>query len=934
LSDQIRIRGARQHNLKGCDVDFPRGRLTAVSGVSGSGKSSLVFDTLYAEGQRCYVESLSTYARQFLERMPKPEVDWIDGISPAIAIGQRNAARSGRSTVGTVTEINDYLRVLFARVGVLVCPTCGEKVERETPASIWRKARQRWAEETPLLVAWPLVVTATAAREGWAAPLLAQGWQRALVGGVLLRLEAADVAGAPRPTAGEAVEVVVDRLTLAPADRSRFAEAVTLAMRLGEGRVVLRDAALTERRVWSAQLACAGCERAFPESTPHLFSFNSPQGACPACRGFGNRLEFDEAKIVPEPALTIMDGAIKPWRTPSFARQFSVLVRWCRRRRIPTDLPWRQLSPSQQRLVLEATDGEYVGVIPFLEEMRRKIEQEHHRFYTRRYLGDTACRACGGSRLRPEALAVRINGLDIGQLGRLPVVTALARVEGLRLSKGALAAAGEVREEVLHRLRFLERVGLGYLTLDRLTRTLSGGEAQRIHLANALGSRLVDTLYVLDEPTSGLHAADVERLIATLRDLVAGGNTVVVVEHDLDVLRAADHFVELGPGAGRLGGEVVFQGALTDLLADGNTLTAAWLRGEKRLERPRARRGDPPRQIQVRGARRHNLRDLDVRIPLGRFVCLTGVSGSGKSSLLNGCLYDGLTGRATGGAGRDQAFTALQGAEAVDKVVRVDQAPIGRTSRSNPATFLQVLGPIRELFAATPEARVRAWPAGRFSFNTAGGRCPACQGLGEHRVEMHFMADISVPCEECGGSRFNPATLEVRYRGLNIAQVLGMTVEESLAFFAGQAGVTDRLWILRKVGLGYLQLGQSAPTLSGGESQRLKIARELAVPSGRRNLYLLDEPTTGLHVDDIAALARVLHELVDQGHGVVVIEHNLELVEQADWIIDLGPGGGEAGGKLVAEGTPAEVAACPASVTGRFLARRRNGAGRRKEARP
>ncbi len=930
MTDLIRIRGARQHNLKSCDVDIPRGRLTVVSGVSGSGKSSLVFDTLYAEGQRCYVESLSTYARQFLERLPKPDVEWIDGISPAIAIEQRNAARSGRSTVGTVTEINDYLRVLFARCGTIVCPDCGRKVARDTAASAWRKARAQWGAQTPVLICWPLAVTTGAPAQTWAAPLLVQGFRRVVAGGALRRLE--EIAAAPAGAeAGADVDVVVDRLALAPAARSRFVEAAELAFRQAGGQLVLRDDALVERRVFTAQLACDGCGRPFPEPTPHLFSFNSPQGACPACRGFGNRLEFDEAKLVPDTGLTVMDGAVKPWRAQSFARQFAQLVRFCRGRKIPTDVPWRNLSGEQQRLVLEARAGEYVGVIPFLEEMRRRMDKEHHRFFTRRFMGDTACRACGGSRLRPEALAVRVNGLDIGALGRLPVDAALAKVAALRLSRAALAAAGDVRDEIVHRLRFLTRVGLGYLTLDRLTRTLSGGEAQRIHLANALGSRLVDTLYVLDEPTTGLHAADVERLIETLRDLVAGDNTVVVVEHDLSVLRAADHFVELGPGAGRDGGHVVFQGPLATLMAEGRTLTAAYLRGERRLSRPGGGRDGTPRQLIVRGARKHNLRGIDVRIPLGRLVCLTGVSGSGKSSLLNGCLHDGLVGKAAGGAGRAHPFTALQGAESIDKVVRVDQTAIGRTSRSNPATFLQVLAPIRDLFAATLEARTRGWPAGRFSFNTAGGRCPACQGLGEHRVEMHFMADISVPCEECGGNRFNPATLQVRYRGLDIAQVLSLTVEEALAFFAGQTAITERLWILKRVGLGYLQLGQPAPTLSGGESQRLKIARELAVPGGRRNLYLLDEPTTGLHLDDIGALVRVLHDLVDQGHGVVVIEHNLDLVEQADWIIDLGPGGGEAGGALVAEGTPAEVAECGASVTGLYLARRRGGAGGRRE---
>ncbi len=934
MAELIRIRGARQHNLRGCDVDIPRQRMTVVSGVSGSGKSSLVFDTLYAEGQRCYVESLSTYARQFLERLPKPDVDWIDGISPAVAIEQRNAARSGRSTVGTVTEINDHLRVLFARGGRITCPECGAAVRRHTAASVWQAAR-RARPGASLLVAYPLPDAAARGGGDWAAALLAQGFQRAVAGGRLVRLDETVATGMAAPAAADDadIEVVIDRLVLDNGARSRFAEAVELAFRQSGGRVVLRDLELTWRRVFTQALACDGCGRPFPEPTPHLFSFNSPQGACPACRGFGNRLEFDEDRIVPDRNLTVLEGAVRPWRTDSFAQQFACLVRFCRRRRIPVDLPYRQLKPEQRRLILEARDRDYVGVIPFLEEMRRRMEKEHHRFFTRRFMGDTACRACGGTRLRPEALAVKLGKLDLGQIGRLSVREARRKMAALRLPAAAAAVAGEVRDEVVHRLGFLERVGLGYLTLDRLSRTLSGGEAQRIHLANALGSRLVDTLYVLDEPTTGLHAADIDRLIGTLRDLVAAGNTVVVVEHDLGVLRAADHFIELGPGAGRAGGQVVFQGPLADLLARGATLTADYLTGRRRLQRPPAPRSESSRQLVVKGARLHNLRHLDLRLPLGRLVCLTGVSGSGKSSLLSGCLHDGLTGKAAGGAGRAAPFTAIQGAEAIDKVVRVDQTPIGRTSRSNPATYLQLLAPIRALFAATPEAIARGYPPGRFSFNTAGGRCPACQGLGEHRVEMHFLADVSVPCEECGGSRFNASTLAVRFRGLDIAQVLRLTVEEALVFLAGHGAVTERLWMLRQVGLGYLTLGQPATTLSGGESQRLKIARELAVPSGGRNLYLLDEPTTGLHVDDVGSLIKVLHELVRQGHSVVVIEHNLELIEQADWIIDLGPGGGDEGGHLVAAGPPAAIAACAASVTGRFLARRRNGGGPRAKER-
>ena len=928
MIETIRIRGARQHNLKGCDVDLPRGRLTAVSGVSGSGKSSLVFDTLYAEGQRTYVESLSTYARQFLERMPKPDVDWIDGISPAIAIEQRNAARSGRSTVGTVTEINDYLRVLFARVGRIVCPDCREPVVPETPATVWRETVKAWGAEATALVAYPQEISSDSSRSGWAEPLLAQGFRRAVVGGALVRLDEAAEPGAPRPRAGDVVDVVVDAVTLAAGQKSRFAEAVELALRQGGGWVAVRRG--EERRAYSSRLVCNGCRREFPAPTPHLFSFNSPQGACPACNGFGNRLEFDEEKIVPDDTLSLLDGAVRPWRTPAFARAHAGLIRFARRRGIPADAPWRKLTRAQQREVLETQETAYTGILPFLEEMRREMKKGHHRFFTRRFMGDSLCRACGGSRLRGEALAVRVGQLDIGSLGRLSLGEALQRVEGLRLSRADVAAAGDVLDEVRNRLRFLNRVGLDYLTLDRLTRSLSGGEAQRIHLANALGSRLTDTLYVLDEPTAGLHAADVERLIGTLRDLVEGGNTVVVVEHDLAVLRAAEYFVELGPGAGSHGGEVVFQGPLAGLLATGATLTAEYLRGERALPKLAPKREESRRQLTVRGARRHNLRNLDVAIPLQRLVCLTGVSGSGKSTLMGACLHDGLTGKEAGGKERTRPFTGFQGAHWIDQVVLVDQSPIGKSSRSNPATYLGVLAPIRDLFAATPDARARGFPPGRFSFNTAGGRCPECQGLGEHRVEMHFMADISVPCEVCGGSRFNPATLEVRCQGRTIAEVLAMTVEEALAFFRGENALRDKLWVLKKVGLGYLTLGQSATTLSGGESQRLKIARELSAPSGKHNLYLLDEPTTGLHIHDVADLLRVLHELVAQGQSVVVIEHNLDLIEQADWIIDLGPGGGDAGGSVVAAGTPAEVAACKESVTGRYLAARGAGRARRR----
>ncbi len=919
MTEWIRIKGARQHNLQNVDVEFPRSTLTAVSGLSGSGKSSLVFDTLYAEGQRCYVESLSTYARQFLARLPKPDVDWIEGISPAIAIEQRNAVTSGRSTVGTVTEINDYLRVLWSRVGKIHCPDCAVKVNKESPSTIWRQVRKEQAEGALLLVCFPLVVSGTGPALGWWEPLLAQGFQRAVLGGETVVLDDPELASRPLPAVNETIDVVVDRLKLGARSRSRFIEAVELALQQSNGWAVVRNKTSTERWEFSSDLRCNQCSRVFPEPTPRLFSFNSPEGACPACNGFGNKLEFDEDKIIPDPELTLREGAVKPWKSESFSRQFTALLRFCGRHKIPTDVSFAKLKRKQQLLVLEGGDKGYAGVIPYLQVMRKEMKRGHHRFFTRRFMGDTLCRTCRGSRLRSEAQAVLVQGMDLGQIGSVSVEEALKKIQGIRLNQTDTASAGEVREDVVNRLTFLNRVGLGYLTLDRLTRTLSGGEAQRIHLANALGARLVDTLYVLDEPTCGLHAGDVDRLIDTLRDLVNGGNTVVVVEHDLAVLKAAEHFVELGPGAGSNGGHIVYQGPLAELMNEGDTLTAHHLRGEVPHRRSKIKQDRPNQWLKVKGARLHNLRDIDVKIPLQRFVALTGISGSGKSSLMNGCLYDGLTTQVVGGLGRAFPFTSIQGSHGVDKVIKVDQTPIGRTSRSNPATYLQILGPIRDLFAGTKDSLAKGYAPGRFSFNTAGGRCTSCQGMGYHRVEMQFMADITVPCEDCRGRRFNGSTLKIRYKGLNIAQVLEMTVEQALGFFADVGSICQRLWLLKKVGLGYLTLGQPAPTLSGGESQRLKVARELAMPSGKNNLYLLDEPTTGLHAEDVRALVRVLHELVERKHSVLVIEHNLDLIAQADWVIDLGPGGGRHGGKVVAQGTVEEVIKSPKSLTGRYL---------------
>jgi excinuclease ABC subunit A len=916
LDKFIRIRGARQHNLKNCNVDIPRNCITVVSGVSGSGKSTLVFDTLYAEGQRAYVESLSTYARQFLSRMPKPDVDYIDGISPAIAIEQRNSAKSSRSTVGTVTEINDYLRVLFARVGKTVCRDCDIPIKPDSPAGVWRATGKLTSNSDPVIIAFPFKVSKE--NTSWADSMLAQGFRRVVIDTNLVRLDEDNDLNVKH---GVTIDIVIDRVKVEPQNRSRFAEAVELAMIQSGGFAVIISGD-NNRNQYSDRRLCSGCNTEFPELTPHLFSFNSPHGACPECNGFGNKLEFDERKIIPDDMKTISDGTVKPWSTPSFADDFAKLIRFCRREKIPINKPWQKLTEAHKRKILEGSKGVYLAVIPFLEKIRREMKQHHHRFFVRRFMGDTDCRTCNGTRLRKEARAVKVGRLELGALSRMTIEEALNKVEKLKLSKNDFDIAEDIRLEVESRLQFMHKVGLGYLTLDRLTRTLSGGEAQRIHLANSIGSRLVDTLYVLDEPTTGLHASDVQKLIATLRDLADSGNTVVVVEHDLDVLRAGDWFIEIGPAAGDFGGEIVYQGKLDELLKSADTLTARYMRGESSLEFLAEKRGNSKSALVVKGARLHNLKNIDVRIPLQRFVCLTGVSGSGKSTLMNHIIGNGLTGKAEGSAERTSPYTGFQGAHWINKVVTVDQSPIGKSSRSNPATYLQVLTPIRELFAETVDAKAKGFTASSFSFNTAGGRCPECNGLGEHRVEMHFMADISVQCDQCKGSRFSSKTLEVKFKGKSIADVLDMTVAQALEFFSKEINIRNGLLILRKVGLGYLKLGQPATTLSGGESQRLKIARELISGGTFKNLYLLDEPTTGLHVDDVKALATVLHELVEKGHSVVVIEHNLDLIAQADWIVDMGPGGGQNGGKIVAEGTPLQFERYN-SLTGQYLKQRK-----------
>jgi len=919
-AEAITIHGARQHNLQNLDLDIPKACFTTISGVSGSGKSSLAFDTLYAEGQRCYVESLSTYARQFLERLEKPDVDSIEGIQPAIAIRQRNTVKSSRSTVGTSTEIYDYLRVLYARIGSVVCLDCGVEVKPDTPDGAVRRTAERFPRGTRLLVTFPVAPTETLPFDELRQRLVAQGYLRALFEGEQRSLEEA---WTDEPAVGEEIAVIADRIVWKQ-NELRLAEAVEAALHAGEGQAAVVDADSGESLPLCDRYACPRCGRIWEEPTPQLFSFNSPQGACPACNGFGERLEFDERRIVPDLDRSLSAGAVRPWAGAAFANEMTLLLKACRKRKIPIDVPYRKLSARHKAFVLEAKEKDYLGVIPWLTSMRDARAREGHRFYTRRYMGRSRCRACEGNRLRPEARAVKVRGKEIGEVAGMSIPDARAFLESIELTESEEQAVGDVLLELRERLAFLERIGLSYLTLSRASRTLSGGEMQRIHLSNALASRLVETLYVLDEPSIGLHPADTHRLLGRLKELAEMGNTVVVVEHDADILRASEHLIDLGPGAGVEGGHLLYQGPPPRggrLPEDASeSLTCRYLSGERAVPMRKQRRGPGRRRVTLMKARLHNLADIDFTLPLGLLVCVTGVSGSGKSTLVNELLYPALTGRISGGKGRLFGFDAIHGADNVDQVVMIDQSPIGRSARSNPATYLQVLGEIRSLLAQTGEARKRGWNASRFSFNVPGGRCPACQGLGEVTVEMQFMADVTIPCEECQGRRFEPSTLEVRYRGRNIAEILDLTVDEALSFFVDSPAIGARLWLLQKVGLGYLKLGQPAGTLSGGESQRIKIARELLRGHKEHTLYLLDEPTTGLHPEDVRKLVRVLDDLVDQGNTVLVIEHNLDVIKNADHVVDLGPGGGPDGGRIVVAGPPESLVENEYSVTGRHLA--------------
>jgi excinuclease ABC subunit A len=943
------VRGARTHNLKNVDVTLPAGKLIIVTGVSGSGKSSLAFDTIYAEGQRRYVESLSAYARQFLERMEKPDVDRIEGICPAIAIRQKNSVRNPRSTVGTTTEIHDYMRLLYARVGRTFCRQCGQEVIRET-AEVVATRLGALPGGTRLLVGFELPVVAIPSDasadadpgdddqdvgQTLAGPpgapdkaraaidpidetietLRRRGFGRLLVDGRAAAFEDVDRASLRDRTT---LEVVVDRLRIDGDLRSRLTDSIETSYREGGGAAFAVDADTGERHVFSEQFECRRCGITYETPQPRLFSFNNPFGACPTCHGFGNIIELDMDLVVPDSSKSINQGAIEPWSKPHYRAQLAELKRAAKKTDLRLDVPWSELSEEEKRFVVEG-DGDFDGVRGFFRWLERKKYKVHVRVFLSRYRGYLACPDCGGARLRREARDVKVGGRTIDEVAALTVRETQEFFANLRLSDKDTAVAEKVLREIRRRLGFLSDVGLDYLTLDRLSSTLSGGESQRINLATSLGSALVGTLYVLDEPSIGLHTRDNQRLLDILQQLRDQGNTVLVVEHDEDMIRVADHIVDIGLGAGEQGGKVVYSGDLPGLMQEARSLTAKYLRHELSIPVPSPRRRGLPQKIKLRGATEHNLKDVDIDIPLNTLTCVTGVSGSGKSTLVHDVLYAAIK-RAKGEWDRRVgAHRSLEGLEYISDVILVDQTPIGRTPRSNPVTYLKAFDPIRELFASTRDAKSRGLTASHFSFNVPGGRCEACQGEGEVRVEMQFLADVFVPCDQCDGMRFKPQVLEVRYRGKNVHQVLDMTVREALTFFSQSPKVLRRLQVLDEIGLGYLRLGQPATTLSGGEAQRIKIAAHLASFGGERLLYLLDEPTTGLHFDDIAKLLAAFRKLLEAGHTLLVIEHNLDVVKTADYVIDLGPEGGEGGGEVVTTGTPEQVAQVDASHTGRAL---------------
>ncbi len=958
-TETIVVRGARVHNLKNIDFEVPHNSLTVVTGVSGSGKSSLAFDTIYAEGQRRYVESLSAYARQFLERIEKPDVDVIDGIAPAVAIRQKNSTRNPRSTVGTATEIYDYFRLLFARIGHTFCLQCGREVKKDKVDEV-TGAVLALGEGTRLNVMFPLL--SGAAKASPVAPkngaqkkkknatkitepsealksrlleLRTRGFNRLYQNGQIYEFSTPE--SLLDVNFSEPVFILVDRLAVSVEGRPRIVDAIEISYREA-GEVIFeapaQDGPAGQRLRFSQRFECKYDGTRYEEPEPRLFSFNNPYGACPRCQGFGNTIDFDLDLVIPDKNKSLNEGAIEPWTKPKYRTICTELKRFARQADIPLDIPWIDLGSEQQRMVIEG-DGKFYGVRGFFSYLERKKYKLHVRVFLSRYRGYSVCSACNGARLRVEARQVRIGGKNPCEVSAMTVEQALKFFEGLQLTEEEAAIADRLLQEIRERLGFLNEVGLEYLTLDRLSSTLSGGEAQRIQLATSLGSRLVGTLYVLDEPSIGLHPRDTHRLIKILHGLRDLGNTILVVEHDPDVMRASDTILDLGPGAGENGGRLIASGTYEQIKKLPASLTGRYLSGDLRIQSPNGRRKPGNQWIEVRGARAHNLKRVDVSVPLRMMVAITGVSGSGKSTLLHDVLYKALAGAKVhpdGATPDSPSWESVAGAEFLDEVVLVDQSPIGRTPRSNPVTYIKAFDGIRELYASLAESKKRGLSPGHFSFNIPGGRCENCQGDGTVTVEMQFLADVELVCEECKGSRYKPQILEIRYKGRNIHEALNLTVKESLQFFAGIPKIVEKLRVLEEVGLGYLRLGQSATTLSGGEAQRMKLAahlqpaaREIGRPASERRrkrqvLYIFDEPTTGLHFDDISKLLSAFRRLIEAGGSILVIEHNLEVIKTADWVIDLGPEGGQRGGYVVGAGTPEAIAKLPESYTGKFLA--------------
>ncbi len=985
MNDQITIRGARTHNLKGIDVDIPHNALTVVSGVSGSGKSSLAFDTVYAEGQRRYVESLSAYARQFLERIEKPDVDHMDGLAPAIAIKQKNQTRNPRSTVATATEIYDYLRLLYARCGTVTCLHCGGIVKRDTVdeivaalfalpegtrayalfpivrAEIKLEPMQIQTAAAGLAVAAPKKTaskkaapkkSAKATKLGTAASLnltdslkerltelRRRGYNRLYQAGKIVEFSTPESLLELDFT--QPIFALIDRLAISAESRARIVDAIETGYReSGEVQfhTVLREGECEPQRLrFSAAFECTTCHRAYREPEPRLFSFNNPYGACPRCQGFGNTIDFDPNLILPDKSKTLDEGAVAPWTTTKYRPHHGEMKRAAKAAGVPTDIAWYDLTAEQQRFI-EDGSGSFPGIRGFFAELERKKYKLHVRVFLSKYRGYALCPDCRGQRLRAEARAVLINNQNICETSALTITGAQEFFDNLQLSPAQTEVAGKILEEVRQRIHFLHQVGLDYLTLDRLSSTLSGGESQRIQLATSLGSRLVGALYVLDEPSIGLHTRDTAKLIHIMEELRDLGNTILVVEHDPDVIRAADHLLDLGPGAGELGGQLLASGTVAEVTANPHSITGRYLSGRATIPVPKHRREPGREHLKLTGARIHNLRGVDLDIPLGLLCCVTGVSGSGKSTIVHQVLYRALMQALGQTEGSDPAhlYRELSGKQHLNDVVLVDQSPIGRTPRSNPVTYIKAFDDIRALFAAQPDAKRRGFGPGHFSFNVPGGRCDVCEGDGTVTVEMQFLADIELPCEECNGTRYKAAILDIRYKSKNIHDVLNMTVKEALVYFAGHPRIVDKLYVLDEVGLGYVRLGQSATTLSGGEAQRVKLAshlatarsitsrsstNEAAAKARSRTLYILDEPTTGLHFDDVAKLLAAFRKLIEGGGSLLVIEHNLDVIKSADWVIDMGPEGGSGGGQIVAAGTPEEIAANPASHTGHWLAR-------------